>query len=442
MVVTRLGCQNFRNLRDGELFPCPGVNVIYGGNAQGKTNLLEGLWLFTGGHSFRGAKDVELPRLDTATGENAPTAALALDFFSEGREQKALLQFENGRRSSVINGVKKKTGSALVGKVCAVIFSPEHLLLVKEGPARRRGFLDGALCQIRPSYAGMLHVYQRALSQRNALLKDIGRFPELRDTLEVWDARLIQLGAAVMEERRRYVEKIAPQAQEIYRGISRGKEELSLSYAPSPRLPEGSSQQDWIELFKTELRRTEASDVRSGFTSVGPHRDDLEITLGGLSARMYGSQGQQRSAVLALKLAEAQALSQLTGETPIVLLDDVMSELDQSRQDYLLDPAALSRVLGNILTNALKYSAGDLEVTLEERGRLTFSNAAPGLDPVTAGRLFDRFYTVEAARNSTGLGLSIAKELTQRMGGSIGAALHSGTLTVWVEFPRQELDRK
>lgn len=337
MVVTRLGCQNFRNLRDGELFPCPGVNVIYGGNAQGKTNLLEGLWLFTGGHSFRGAKDVELPRLDTATGENAPTAALALDFFSEGREQKALLQFENGRRSSVINGVKKKTGSALVGKVCAVIFSPEHLLLVKEGPARRRGFLDGALCQIRPSYAGMLHVYQRALSQRNALLKDIGRFPELRDTLEVWDARLIQLGAAVMEERRRYVEKIAPLAQEIYRGISRGKEELSLSYAPSPRLPEGSSQQDWIELFKTELRRTEASDVRSGFTSVGPHRDDLEITLGGLSARMYGSQGQQRSAVLALKLAEAQALSQLTGETPIVLLDDVMSELDQSRQDYLLN---------------------------------------------------------------------------------------------------------
>lgn len=337
MVVTRLGCQNFRNLRDGELFPCPGVNVIYGGNAQGKTNLLEGLWLFTGGHSFRGAKDVELPRLDTATGENAPTAALALDFFSEGREQKALLQFENGRRSSVINGVKKKTGSALVGKVCAVIFSPEHLLLVKEGPARRRGFLDGALCQIRPSYAGMLHVYQRALSQRNALLKDIGRFPELRDTLEVWDARLIQLGAAVMEERHRYVEKIAPQAQEIYRGISRGKEEFSLSYAPSPRLSEGSSQQDWIELFKTELRRTEASDVRSGFTSVGPHRDDLEITLGGLSARMYGSQGQQRSAVLALKLAEAQALSQLTGETPIVLLDDVMSELDQSRQDYLLN---------------------------------------------------------------------------------------------------------
>ena len=241
MYVTRLGTQGFRNLCDQELFPCRGVNVIYGGNAQGKTNLLEALWLFTGGHSFRGAKDGELPRLDPATGENAPAAALALDFFSEGRDQKAQLRIESGRRASVINGVKKKTGSALVGKVCAVIFSPEHLLLVKEGPARRRGFLDGALCQIRPGYAGTLHVYHRALSQRNALLKDIARFPELRDTLEVWDARLIQLGAAVMEERRRYVEKISPRAQEIYHGISRGKEELSLAYAPSPPLQEGAA---------------------------------------------------------------------------------------------------------------------------------------------------------------------------------------------------------
>ena len=137
---------------------------------------------------------------------------------------------------------KEKDGLRLVGKVCAVIFSPEHLLLVKEGPARRRGFLDGALCQIRPGYAGTLHVYHRALSQRNALLKDISRFPELRDTLEVWDARLIQLGAAVMEERRRYVEKIFPRAQEIYHGISRGKEELSLAYAPPPHCRKGPPQ--------------------------------------------------------------------------------------------------------------------------------------------------------------------------------------------------------
>ena len=335
MVVTRLAYKGFRNLRDGEIFPCPGVNVIYGDNAQGKTNLLEGLWLFTGGHSFRGAKDTELPRLDPATGENAPTAGLALDFFSEGRDQKALLSLENGRRSSVINGVKKKTGAALVGKVRAVIFSPEHLLLIKEGPARRRAFLDGALCQLRPSYAGALALYHRALAQRNALLKDIGRFPELLDTLEVWDQRLARLGVAVMEERRRYVQRLAPQAQEAYEGISRGKEELGLSYAPF--LPLGDTQEEGEAQFLRELRRTEKSDLRTGFTSMGPHRDDLEITLSGLSARMYGSQGQQRSAVLALKLAEAQVLSRLSGEAPVVLLDDVMSELDQSRQDYLLN---------------------------------------------------------------------------------------------------------
>ncbi len=338
MYVQRLATQNFRNLEDGELFPCQGINVIYGGNAQGKTNLLEGLWLFTGGHSFRGAKDSELPRLDREKGVNLPAASLALDFFSEERPQKAVLQIENGRRSSVINGVKKKTGSALIGKVRAVIFSPEHLLLVKEGPARRRSFIDGALCQMKPGFAGMLSVYNRALLQRNALLKDLSRFPELRDTLEVWDARLAKLGGSVMAERRSYVDKITPKVQDIYRGISKDREKIGLRYSPAVKIPvENFTAAQAEEAFLKELRRTVHSDLRSGFTSAGPHRDDLEIELDGLSARSYGSQGQQRSAVLALKLAEAEILAGVSGETPMVLLDDVMSELDQGRQDYLLN---------------------------------------------------------------------------------------------------------
>lgn len=338
MHVIRLATQNFRNLEDAELFPCEGVNVIYGDNAQGKTNLLEGLWLFTGGHSFRGAKDAELPRLDQKTGMNQPAAALSMDFFSEERVQKAVLQIENGRRSSVINGVKKKTGSALIGKVRAVIFSPEHLLLIKEGPSRRRSFIDGALCQMRPSFAATLSVYNRALLQRNALLKDLLRFPELRDTLEVWDLRLAKLGAAVMKERAAYVDKIAPKVQDIYGGISRGKERIEVEYSPAVRFStEKPAIGEIEELFLKELKRTIPSDIRAGFTSIGPHRDDLEIRLNDLSARSYGSQGQQRSAVLALKLAEAETLAGASGETPIVLLDDVMSELDQSRQDYLLN---------------------------------------------------------------------------------------------------------
>lgn len=337
MIVHRLGTKSFRNLEDLELFPHEGVNVLYGDNAQGKTNLLEALWLFTGGHSFRGAKDGELPRLGP-DGKNARQAGLALDFFSEEREQKATLLIENGRRSCVINGVQKRNGSALVGKVRAVIFSPEHLLLVKEGPQRRRAFLDGALCQLRPAFAAALAMYNRALMQRNALLKDLQRFPELKDTLEVWDARLTKLGAGLMLERRGYAERLAPLVEDIYSGISRGRERLLASYEPSLREVSGDfTQEDAEAAFEKALRDFYPVDVRTGFTACGPHRDDLSLTLDGLSARMYGSQGQQRSTVLALKLAEAEALSAVSGEPPVVLLDDVMSELDVNRQDYLLN---------------------------------------------------------------------------------------------------------
>ncbi len=338
MFVQRLTLKNFRNLQDGEFFPCKEGNVIYGDNAQGKTNLLEALWLFTGGHSFRGAKDSELPRLDREKDVNAPNASLSLDFFSEGRDQNAVLQIDNGRRSSVINGVKKKTGSALVGKVRAVIFSPEHLLLIKEGPARRRAFLDGALCQLRPGFATALGMYQRVMLQRNALLKDMNKFPELADTLEVWDMRLAHLGAQVIAERKSYIDRLCPKAAAVYEGISHGKETLSVKYSPTVKSSvENLTVSETEEMFLKELKRTLSSDIRFGFTSIGPHRDDLEITLNGISARTYGSQGQQRSAVLALKLTEAETLAESSEEPPIVLLDDVMSELDQSRQDYLLN---------------------------------------------------------------------------------------------------------
>ncbi len=336
MHVLRLATRNFRNLTEEEIFPCEGVNVIYGENAQGKTNLLEALWLFTGGHSFRGAKDAELPKLEN--GENAQFCALSLDIYSEEREQSLRLNIENGRRNSVINGVRKKTGSALIGKVCAVIFSPEHLLLIKEGPSRRRSFIDGALCQLKPSFAKLLSIYNRSLLQRNALLKDILKYPELENTLDVWDIRLAELGAEVMAERKKYLSKLTPKVRGVYEGISQNKETIDLQYSPSLKnLVENFTLSEVKTQFLEELSRTRRSDIRSGFTSIGPHRDDMEITLNGISARIYGSQGQQRSAVLALKLSEAQLLSELTGEAPVILLDDVMSELDQSRQDYLLN---------------------------------------------------------------------------------------------------------
>lgn len=319
MKVLRLSWKNYRNLTAGELIPCPGVNVIFGDNAQGKTNLLESLWLFTGERSFRGAKDAELIRREETS------ARLELQFESEGREQSAVISVADGRRSAELNGVPKGRCSALIGKLCAVVFSPEHLSLVSGGPVLRRDFLDTALCQIRPGYAALLSGYQKTLAQRNALLKDIPRHAELMDTLEIWDARLCQFGERVTRRREAYLKALEQPASDFYSGISGNRERLLLSYRKS------------AENLAEALKQCRRDDIVSGHTGAGPHRDDIEISVDGMDARAYASQGQKRSAVLALKLAEAELLTRAAEEKPVVLLDDVMSELDAGRQDYLLN---------------------------------------------------------------------------------------------------------
>lgn len=349
MYVTKIQYEGYRNLKDDYIQPDKGIHVIYGENAQGKTNLLEAFWLFTGGHSFRGTKDGEIPRINPESGKSIDTCKLYLDFYSEGRQQKAKLIIQNGKRSSVINGVEKKSGTPLVGKVCAVIFSPEHLQLVKSGPAMRRNFIDGAICQIKPGYAKMLSTYKKIILQRNTLLKEISRNSSLLDTLDIWDMRLAKYGAYVMIQRREYINRLSSNVIDIYRGISRNREEISIGYQPSVSLSfcdiSGSDSKDGSDvdeaaaevLVYEALQSSKGVDLRTGHTSAGPHRDDLIIEINSVSARMYASQGQQRSAVLAMKLAESQILQEETGETPLILLDDVMSELDTGRQDYLLN---------------------------------------------------------------------------------------------------------
>ena len=319
MRVLSLTARGFRNLGELRFEPHEGLNVVYGENAQGKTNLLEAMWLFTGGRSFRGAKDSELVRF----GEEE--ASLALSFFSQEREQKAELVLRAGARRFTLNGVPQRSGAALVGRFCAVVFSPEHLSLVKGGPAERRAFLDSALCQVRPQYAAVFARYRHTLNQRNALLKDIARHPELLDTLSIWDERLCRYGEQLVRDRKAYLERLAPIAAKHYEGISGGREALEVFYEPSFR-----------ESMAEELFAARREDLRSGHTSVGPHRDDLGLRLAGAPARMFASQGQQRSIVLALKLAEATVLALSCGEEPVVFLDDVLSELDAGRQEYLL----------------------------------------------------------------------------------------------------------
>ncbi|MCI8496699.1 MAG: DNA replication/repair protein RecF [Clostridiales bacterium] len=329
MRVEKLSLRGFRNLQDGEFVPGKGVNVLYGDNAQGKTNLLEAVWLFTGAKSFRGAKDQELVKFD------ADKARLDLSFVSQNRGQEASLVIGPGR-AATLGGIKQKSASALAGVFCAVVFAPSHLSLVREGPSGRRRFIDAAISQIRPRYISIISEYNRALAQRNTLLKDLPRHTELYDTLEIWEDTLASLGGQIYETRLRYVRRIASCAASIYAGLSGEKEQLHVGYDTSlgENIPDG---RQYREAFRRQLRATRKEDLFLGHTSCGPHRDDLKLTINSREARNYGSQGQQRSCVLALKLAEASLLRDITGELPVALLDDVMSELDAGRQDYILN---------------------------------------------------------------------------------------------------------
>lgn len=213
MKVTRLSAIHYRNLKELEIYPQEGVNIIYGENAQGKTNLLESIWMFTGCRSFRGAKDAELISLKNEA------ARLEMDFYAEGREQEATLLLDE-KRHAVLNGIPLPSASKLMGEFRAVVFSPAHLSLVKEGPVQRRRFLDLALSQLRPRYASLLSQYNRALAQRNILLKDIAYHSELMDTLAIWDERLAMLGAQIIYQRRSYVDHMQESAVAFYHGLS------------------------------------------------------------------------------------------------------------------------------------------------------------------------------------------------------------------------------
>lgn len=333
MYVHRLTVTAFRNLHPCRWEPAAGVNILYGDNAQGKTNLLEACWLFTGARSFRGAKDSETVPFG---GEEA---RLQLDFTAGGREQQAELVIRQ-RRQATLNGLKLSSAAKLAGTLCGVVFSPAHLSLVRDGPGERRKFVDAAYCQLSPGYIGKLTDFHRVLAQRNALLKQMtapGRDTAAdREMLELWDHTMAAAGARVTVARSLYIEKLCPLAAEIYDGLSGGREQLAIRWE-SPAYAPGLTPAEIAARWLGELQAARRADRGAGFSTVGPHREDLALTLNGADVRTYGSQGQQRSAVLSLKLAEAALLQEVTGEAPVAFLDDVMSELDVSRQEYILN---------------------------------------------------------------------------------------------------------
>lgn len=330
MQVNRLTFEGFRNLQDGEFVPCSGVNVITGENAQGKTNLLEAIWLFTGGRSFRMAKDRELVAFEKEE------SRLTMDFFVGEREQTAQIAVK-GRRSATLNGITLSSAAKLAGVFCGVVFSPAHLSLIKGGPQERRHMMDAAYCQLRPSYVKALTDYNRVLTQRNALCKAGVFSAGAEELFDLWDKQLAQTGCLLIHSRQLYLKRMAPEARKIYDGLCSGKEDFDLQYVGTvPDTADLTAAEIARQLYE-QLKKHREEDLAAGFTTVGPHRDDLEVLINGNSARHFGSQGQQRSAVLAMKLAEATLLQEVTGEKPVALLDDVMSELDISRQDYILN---------------------------------------------------------------------------------------------------------
>ncbi len=328
MIVKSIEIKNFRNIKYADLLFCNGVNIIYGENAQGKTNILEALWLFTGTKSFRGTKDSDQIKF----GEQK--SSLKTNFFAENRSQCAEIQIEE-KKSVYLNEIKRTSITAFNGKFPAVIFSPEHLFLVKGGPYERRKFIDNALCQIKPSFNEFLTKYKKNLLQRNALLKKFEKNKNLSVMLDIFEENLAHIGTKIIYQRKKYLEVLEKEAKEVYRGISSNKEEISIEYINDNQII-GKNEKETEKIYAEKLLKSRSEDILTGTTSVGPHRDDINIKVNGISARKFGSQGQQRSCVLALKLGEAAVLKEKNGEQPIALLDDVMSELDESRQDYIL----------------------------------------------------------------------------------------------------------
>lgn len=329
MIVTEYSARHFRNLQSVAFCPDPGVNVIFGKNGQGKTNIIESIWMFTGCHSFRTHKFTELIE------KNQREADVSLCFVSQQTENSAQMKIGQ-KRDFVFNGIPTDSPRKFLGEFQSVVFSPASLSIVQDAPSERRRFLDIAISMIKPAYAVHLLKYSKILANRNALLRQVALGAAQETYLDSWDEGLAKEGAKLTQYRLGYMDELSPICADIYKEIAGGSEQLSLEYLQSSR-SETVNEYALAESIFLALQKNRESDLRRQFTGVGPHKDDIAIRIDRLPARAYGSQGQQRSCALAMKLGEAYIIKNVAGEYPVILLDDVMSELDTARQNYLLE---------------------------------------------------------------------------------------------------------
>ena len=321
MYITEVSLQNFRNLAQLKIEPSEGINVIYGSNAQGKTNFLESLYFCAMGRSLRGKSDQQLIRFEE---EESHIRMLVQRKQRYDRIDVHLKKDE--KKGVAVNGLPVRKLGDLFGTLYAVIFSPEDLSLVKDGPGERRRFLDMELCQLSKVYYYDLQQYYRILKQRNNLLKEIQKKPQLQETLFVWDDQLAEYGERIIAARKRFLIRLDEIAAEKLSQLTGGRDHLQTIYKPN--CEEG--------MLAEKLRKNIDRDIYFGSTQSGPHKDDILFSIDGREVKVYGSQGQQRTTALAARLAEIDLIREETGEEPVLLLDDVFSELDENRQKFLL----------------------------------------------------------------------------------------------------------
>lgn len=336
MQITKLSVDGFKNLKRVEIYPHEKLNIFCGQNAQGKTNLIEAIWLCSGVKSFRNTKDRGMIDI------NGEVMNIELSFKNNFREQDikyAMAKPYVKDKNVFLNGVKLKSPSKLFGNLNCVIFTPEDLEVSKGSPDNRRQFLDLSVSQIKNSYNQVVTKYENLIDQRNTLLKNINYGKSKREELEVWDIQLAQLGAYISLLRYNYTKKLNAFASKLYDEISEGREKLEMFYS-STIFDNLDGRTDFAGDLANEyferLKKNIDDDLRTGFTQKGVHRDDLISKINGLNSRDFASQGQHRSIALILKLSQAYILAEEIDDFPCILLDDVLSELDLSRQKFVI----------------------------------------------------------------------------------------------------------
>ncbi len=342
MWIKNIKIKNFRNYNQEEINLEKNINIFYGKNAQGKTNIIEAIFLCSLGKSFRAKKDNEMIKL------NEENAIVEIEYEKSDRDGKIKIEIGN-KKNIYLNGIKIKKLSELLGNLNIVIFTPDDINILKGGPQNRRRFLDIMISQLRPNYMHILNLYIKTIEQRNKYLRQIKEEHKDENLLEIWDEKLAEYAVKIYEYRKEFIEKIIKKINIIHKNITNGEEQIELEY-----ITECDNKEKYLQLLK-ERRKL---DIIKGFTTKGIHRDDFVIYINKKEIKIFGSQGQNRTAMLSLKLAELQVIYDEIGEYPILLLDDFMSELDKTRRKNFLENIEGTQV---IITGTEKLDIENLE---------------------------------------------------------------------------------